>query len=889
MRINSSIRNYFLVMPLILVLGGGVLWGASSWTAHNYRELSHHFIDDDVPLLEELSSYAYRITVAHGQAMMLLEQRWSQTSDFYRRAVNNMDKVRAVVEQVEGSVRQPERFGAHGEHGEAQKNVDPHRLLPPLRNYLNSMADAIEIRILDPDQALFYMRQAEADYTAYHLVNSQLVVELGQEIRAEHHAELARADSIATTLAVIVAAGTLLFLILVFMFSDQLGRRIEVLRVALLKLGQGAQEVEIPSHFKELELQRMADALRTFQSTQQRLHSTLNELSAIKEELEQRVDSRTQALAQEVELHRQSQARLLLASQVMRSTSEAVVITDALNYVVDVNEAYCSITGYSYEEMIGSNPSLIRSGIHDDAFYQAMWQALAQQGCWKGEIWDRRKNGEIFPKWLAINAVRNEQGELTHYVGVFSDISELKSKEAELQALAHFDPLTRLPNRVLCKELVEQQLNNAQRTHHKVALLFIDLDHFKHVNDSLGHAAGDELLVEVSQRLERSLNNTSPSATDTGECGHTIARLGGDEFIIAIDNLAAVDGLVDLVEQMQQAIRQPMTIQQKTVHVDSSIGIAIYPDDGQSYGELSRHADTAMYRAKESGRNRFVFFTEEMNRQAHQRLEMEIELRRSLEAGHFEVYYQPKISTVTSTVYGMEALIRWNHPELGLVSPLDFIQIAEDTGLIIPLGDWILQQACHYCVGLNRQQGSTIQVAVNISARQFADPELVEKVTNALAESGLAPGQLELEVTESMVIGDIDDAIKTINQIRALGVKIAVDDFGTGYSSLSYLKRLPIDTLKIDRSFVRPLDDPAALDDRVIVEAIIRMGQQLRMQIVAEGVETSTQDLVLCRLGCDLLQGYLYSRPLSAEDFTEYLVQTSQPAVNQTLETAEHD
>ncbi len=881
MKINSSIRNYFLVMPLVMVLGGGLLWVAGSWMANNYRDLSHHFIDEDMPLLEELSSYAFQVTTTHGQTMMLLEQRWSQASNFYARAVDKMDQVREVIEQVEGSVRQPERYGGHSED---LKTVDPHRLLVPLRNYLNSMADAIEIRLLDPDQALSYMRQAEADYTAYHLINSQLVVELGQEVRAEHQAELARADNIAIVLAVVAAGGTLLFLIVAFMFSDQLGRRIEMLRAALLQLGQGTVDVDIPDHFKELELQRMADALRSFQSTQQRLHTTLNELSAIKDELEQRVTSRTQALAHEVEQHQQAQAQLMLASHVMRSTSEAVVITDADNYVVDVNEAYCDITGYNREEVLGENPSLVRSSLHDEAFYQIMWQTLAKQGCWKGEIWDRRKNGEVFPKWLAINAVKNEQGKLTHYVGVFSDISELKSKEAELQALAHFDPLTRLPNRVLCKELVEQQLFNAKRSRHKVALLFIDLDHFKHVNDSLGHAAGDELLVEVAQRLERSLLQTGTACADASVSGHTIARLGGDEFIIAIDNLQAVDGLGDLVERMQQAIREPMLIQQKTVHVDSSIGIAIYPDDGQSYGKLSRHADTAMYRAKEGGRNRFVFFTEEMNRQAHQRLEMEIELRQSLEAGHFEVYYQPKICTASTKVYGMEALVRWNHPELGVVSPLDFIQIAEDTGLIIPLGEWILQQACHYCVNLNRQTSTAIQVAVNISARQFADPQLVDKVIRALAETGLEASQLELEVTESMVIGDIDDAIKTINQIRALGVKIAVDDFGTGYSSLSYLKRLPIDTLKIDRSFVNPLDDPAALDDRVIVEAIIRMGQQLRMKIVAEGVETSTQDLVLCRLGCDLLQGYLYSRPLSAGDFTEYLAKATQPQESKVLE-----
>ncbi len=881
MKINSSIRNYFLVIPLLLVLGGSVLWVAGSWMASNYRNLSHHFIVDDVPLMEELSGYAFQMTTAHGQIMVLLELQWDKTSDFYDRAVDKVDQVREVIDSLDSSSRQSEIFG---EHDEVLETVDPQRLLPPLRNYLNSISDAIEIRILDPDKALFFIRQAEADHTAYHLINSQLVMELGQEVRAEHLTELARADRIATAMTAGITVCTLLFLITVFKFSNQLGRRIEILRIALLKLGQGTVDVDIPDHFKELELQRMADALRSFQSTQQRLHITLSELSAIKDELEQRVVSRTQALAHEVEQHQQAQAQLMLASQVMRSTSEAVVITDADNYVVDVNEAYCDITGYNREEVLGENPSLVRSGLHDEAFYQIMWQTLAKQGCWKGEIWDRRKNGEVFPKWLAINAVKNEQGKLTHYVGVFSDISELKSKEAELQALAHFDPLTRLPNRVLCKELVEQQLFNARRSRHKVALLFIDLDHFKHVNDSLGHAAGDELLVEVAQRLERSLLQTGTACANASVSGHTIARLGGDEFIVAIDNLKAVDGLGDLVERMQQAIREPMLIQQKTVHVDSSIGIAIYPDDGQSYGKLSRHADTAMYRAKEGGRNRFVFFTEEMNRQAHQRLEMEIELRRSLEAGHFEVYYQPKISTASTEVYGMEALVRWNHPELGVVSPLDFIQIAEDTGLIIPLGEWILQQACHYCVNLNRKISTAIQVAVNISARQFADPQLVDKVTCALAESGLAASQLELEVTESMVIGDIDDAIKTINQIRALGVKIAVDDFGTGYSSLSYLKRLPIDTLKIDRSFVRPLDDPAALDDRVIVEAIIRMGQQLRMQIVAEGVETSTQDLVLCRLGCDLLQGYLYSRPLSAGDFTEYLAKATQPQESQVLE-----
>ena len=589
----------------------------------------------------------------------------------------------------------------------------------------------------------------------------------------------------------------------------------------------------------------------------------------------QELDQSNKALLQEVEEHKKAQETLKLNYEVIRSTSEAVVVTDSNNIIVEVNDAYTSITGYTREEIVGATPARLQSGRHDKEFYAQMWNQLISEGCWKGEIWDRKKSGEIYPKWLTINVVKNDTGEVSHYVGVFSDISDLKQQEAELEKLAHYDPLTQLPNRLLFKERVEQKILRAARNGDKVALMFLDLDHFKHINDSLGHEAGDLLLIEISKRLEtqiRDIDTLSRQADDHDiSLSRTVARQGGDEFTIALGDLRSLSGLVDIIERMQALLRKPVLINGHNISINTSIGIAVYPQDGLSYEELTRHADAAMYRSKEAGRGNFLFFTERMNVQAHKRLKLETEMRTSLSGEHFQLFYQPKVESSQQRIMGMEALVRWQHPEQGLIAPNDFIGIAEDTGLIIPLGDWILKTACLSCATWNQQQNTELQVAVNISAKQFGDPKFVSKVKTALQDSNLPAHCLELEITEKIIIKNIDDAIAIINQLRDLGVKVAMDDFGTGYSSLNFLRRIPVDTLKIDRSFIGQLSNQDSEANLAIIKAIIELGWNLKMQIVAEGVETSAHDKLLKDMKCDMLQGYFYSKPLPSEIFTTYL------------------
>ncbi|WP_051559775.1 EAL domain-containing protein [Marinobacterium jannaschii] len=866
MKFRGSIRSYFIQLMIAVLVVTALIWSVSTYIVTNYRGISQHFVEDDVVFLEQLSDYSLQITRAHAATLRIIREGKGSAGARYDQAKIHLDNIGKVIESIEtsgsGSVIDGEE-----EEGNA---IDSRRLVPNLTVYLTRLVDAVENMTLKPEAVEPYLREAAAAYLTFQTEISQLIVEVGLEVEQEYHEELDLADALSFWLTAISALALTAVLMVAMFRANRLTRDLEVIRQVLLQLGDGKLDVAIPERFQQKELQQMSAALHFFKETRYRLSSTMQALEESKQELESRVNQRTEELTAEVNLHKQAQQRLKLAAEVMRSTSEAVVITNTCNRIVDVNEAYCSITGYSRDEVIGRNPSVARSGIHDDDFYREMWRCLKNDGHWMGEIWDRRKSGEVYPKWLAINVVVDDEGEVTHHVGVFTDISELKSKEEQLRRLAHYDPLTGLPNRVLCKERVEQQLIRARRSGNKLALLFIDLDRFKHINDSLGHAAGDELLVTIARRLEENLRQ-SDTVSRRQESSYTVARLGGDEFIVALSDLNDIKYIGEIVERLQRAIQLPLSLCNKQVTVDSSIGIAIYPEDGLDYDELTRRADTAMYRAKDSGRNQFVFFIEDMNRQAHDRLALEIELRDALAKDQLELHYQPKICTSTGKMTGMEALVRWQHPERGMVAPLDFIQVAEDIGLIVPMGAWVMQTAAEFCLQLNQGRSQPLQMAVNISPRQFLDKGLVGKVAETLKQTGLPANLLELEITESVVVEDIEDTILKIAEIRALGVKIALDDFGTGYSSLSYLRRLPIDTLKIDRSFIVPLDSVSAEREKPIVEAIIRMGQQLQMKVVAEGVETAKQQEILCNLGCDLLQGYYFSPPLSAAEMKEKL------------------
>ena len=551
---------------------------------------------------------------------------------------------------------------------------------------------------------------------------------------------------------------------------------------------------------------------------------------------------------------RLAEEKLRLIAAVVASTRDGVVITNLEPRILTVNPAYTEVTGYSEAEIIGQNPRMLQSGRHDRAFYQALWASLLQTGHWQGELWNRRKSGELYPQWMTISTVRNHRGEPTHYVGVLTDISQIKHAEARVERLAHYDPLTELPNRLLAQSRLTHALEQAQRRCCRVGVLFIDLDRFKTVNDSLGHLIGDQLLQAIAQRLGERLRQQD-----------TLARLGGDEFLIVLEDLQRPDEAAAVAQTLINLLKQPFILSGgQEIYVGASIGISLYPDDSQSVIELIQHADTTVYQAKSQGRNTYRFYTETLTRAAYERLDLESRLRRALERGEFLLHYQPLVAVEDGRMVGVEALVRWQPPGETLAPPMRFIPLAEETGLIVALGEWVLRTACAQAQAWRDAGWPPLLLAVNLSARQFQQPGLIEQVRAALTDTGLPAASLELEITESALMQG-QEAAATLTALKELGVRLAIDDFGTGYSSLAYLKRFPLDKLKIDQSFVR--DIPHDSGDMEIAGAIIALARTLRLEVLAEGVETTAQLTFLREQGCDTCQGYLLSRPVPAAEF----------------------
>jgi len=548
---------------------------------------------------------------------------------------------------------------------------------------------------------------------------------------------------------------------------------------------------------------------------------------------------------------RETSKQLLLSANVFENSIEGILITDAVSIIQMVNRAFTEITGFGSREAVGETPALLKSNLHDAIFYQSMWKTLLAEGHWQGEILNRRKNGEVYPQWTTISAIRDAAGKVTNYVAVFHDMSEIKQREEELQYQAQHDALTNLPNRLLFNDRLTVAMGHAKRQRQLLAVLFFDLDNFKNVNDSLGHTVGDALLIEVAERLSATVRHDD-----------TVARYGGDEFIIMLEGLRHDEDAVAVARMITEAIREPFTTAGRELYVTCSVGISIFPTDGHDPESLIMNADMAMYRAKDIGKNNYQVFTREMNKRVVKRLAMENSFRKAMENKEFLVHYQPKIDLDTGLIVGAEALVRWQPPEGLLVPPLDFIPMAEETGLIIPLGEWVLR---HVCEQVRRWQGLgyPLRVAVNLSLYQFRQQHLPEMIGQVLADTGLEAESLDLEVTESTLMDNEERVIRTLRELKEMGVGLAIDDFGTGYSSLSYLKRLPIKTIKIDRSFVR--DIPHDKEDVAITSAIISMAHSLKLDMVAEGVETPVQAEFLHSRGCRQVQGYLYSPPVSAE------------------------
>ncbi|MCW9012451.1 MAG: EAL domain-containing protein [Gammaproteobacteria bacterium] len=591
---------------------------------------------------------------------------------------------------------------------------------------------------------------------------------------------------------------------------------------------------------------------------QQAMHLSQEELAHRVKERTYELERTNRALQQEISQHAKASEKLRQASIVFDNTEDGIIFMDAQFNIVNVNRSFSRITGYAPAELIGETPINLFTSRTDNDQYKTMQMALNGYGHWKGELWYQCKDGEQIPIWENINVVKDETGKISHYVAIVTDITALKETEMRLEHLAHHDALTGLPNRLNYSAILEQAMKRVQRRKKSLALLLLDLDGFKQINDTHGHAAGDTLLKVVAERLQDSIRNED-----------TVARLGGDEFTVVLEDISQFEDAGLIAEKILYSVAEPIEFEGKMISPTTSIGISVYPDDAEDAENLLRAADAAMYRSKELGGNTYQFFTQDLSELAVESLVLEKQLRNALQEDQFEVYYQPKVTLSDDKIVGMEALLRWNHPERGLLKPDAFISVAEETGLIVEIDDWVLNTACAQVMLWQKLMLAPIRIAINLAGRTLVhNPNIVEQVKSALNATELEPSCLELEIPELALKGS-KQCINTLHKLKALGITLSINDFGTGFSSISSLKDLPIDVLKIDRSFVS--DIPNNPNDIALASAIIAMGRNLKLKVTAEGVGTAEQLNYLRDLGCDEMQGYLFSRPVSSEGAQNYI------------------
>ncbi|MEH7125246.1 EAL domain-containing protein [Bacillus sp. JJ1532] len=550
--------------------------------------------------------------------------------------------------------------------------------------------------------------------------------------------------------------------------------------------------------------------------------------------------------------------QIKLAERILQNTSEGVMITDGKSRIISVNPAFEIVTGYTKEEVVGKNPNILQSGIHDEQFYKHMWNQIYENGYWKGEIWNKRKNGDVFLEWITISSIKDEEGYITNFVAVFSDITDRKHAEDQLRYLAHNDSLTGVANRYSLNKRLEDLIYTAEKYNQLLAVLFLDLDRFKQINDTLGHNYGDMLLKKVSTRLKGLLKNKD-----------MIARLGGDEFVIVLPNLKHPKEAVHMAEMIIEEFTKSFHLNMQEVYVSTSIGISLYPLDGTDIETLLRTADKAMYEAKSGGRNQFELYHNKMHHNESRQMKMENDLRKAIERNEFFLVYHPIIDAKTNKVVSLEALVRWKQEEFGLVPPSEFIPLAEESGLIIPISEWIIQKACEDLKAIHLQGNPKLRMSVNISAIHFNQDNFVKSIGEIFQRTNVNPNYIDFELTESMIMPKASETVDKLVKLKQLGVKLSIDDFGTGYSSLSYLNRFPLDTLKIDQSFIRRIS--IYEEDSSIVEAIITMAHRLHLKVVAEGVENKKQYDFLKKEQCDFIQGFYISKPIPLHKLLTFL------------------
>jgi diguanylate cyclase (GGDEF)-like protein/PAS domain S-box-containing protein len=544
--------------------------------------------------------------------------------------------------------------------------------------------------------------------------------------------------------------------------------------------------------------------------------------------------------------------------QAIEQSVSSLVITDAKGVTEYVNHRFELTTGYRQEDIIGKKYNQIRSGQTPISVYDELWKTIKAGDTWEGELLNKKKNGELFWELVSISPVRDRQGMITHFIGMQHDITQRKAMEERLNYLAYHDDLTGLPNRTLLSDRFNQLTSQSKRRSKQIALLMLDLNRFKLINDSLGHETGDRVLVEIGKRL-----------LHMARMGDTIARYGGDEFVVLLPDIESINAVTEIARRINFTISTPLEIDERILHVSCSVGVAIWPNDGEKLDNLLSNADAAMYQAKTRSGEKLQFFTEELNNQVQHRMNMESDLREAINHGELELYYQPQLNLANNTITGMEALLRWHHPKHGMVPPDHFIHLAEETGLILPIGEWVLSQACNQLKQYHEMGFSDLMVAVNVSVRQLEGQNMTLFIKQILNQTGINPACLEIEITESVMMEDPERMIESLRELKQLGIRLALDDFGTGHSSLSYLQRFPFDKLKIDRAFIRHIIESP--DDAAIAMTIGAMAKSLKLEVIAEGVETEEQMEFLKKCGCNEIQGYLISRPVPASQFARLL------------------
>jgi len=628
--------------------------------------------------------------------------------------------------------------------------------------------------------------------------------------------------------------------------------------------------MSIPDIFSDTEAVR---ALQGFEQLKQKGHLLieLNLLASNGKEIPVEVnaiqlpDGTFYGAARDISERKEAEAYLKQSAAVFESSRDAIMVTDAHGIIVALNPAFTEITGYQESEAVGRNTRFLRSDHHDRTFYQRLWNSLSQYDGWSGEIWNRHKDGQIYPAWLSLSTVRDENHNVTSYIGILSDLTRLKRSEEELEHLATHDPLTGLPNGRLLESRIEHAITQARRHQHGIAVMMLDIDRFKDINDSLGLNAGDQLIKEMAGRVVSSVWDSD-----------TVARIGGDELVVIVEEINDPEIAARIADKLRQALSAPYTIDSQNFYLTTSIGISYYPDNGDSAELLIRNADAAVYRAKDEGRNRVSFYSEDLSRSAMERLSLETELREALEHQQLELHYQPQIYLETKKLAGVEALVRWRHPEKGLIPPNKFIPVAETTGLIESIGEWVFAEACRQKC-LWRKAGVDVpRIAVNLSAKQLGRGELIDAIRKTLALNDIAEGEIELELTETAIMHDPGKAAETLEAIACLGIEMAVDDFGTGYSSLAYLQRLNMNRLKIDQGFVR--DIPDNKNNAAICRTIIAMANSLGMETIAEGIEELQQKDYLESEMCTIGQGWFYAKAMPAAELEKWLEQFNREA-----------